>query len=156
MLTSFTITSVRRIWTSSLMQYHLTCQVPATRTATTPPLSSGTQDRDASRYNAGSNPPNQASGTHTRAAKQQAQILPPLRREAMPVSSRPSIGIGLGKSPPPTSATSRSSPATVPAMDPSRIHLVLGLLPSTFSTSPSVSHPGEEMKMMKPSLGSSM
>ena len=164
MLTSFTIASVRQIWTSSLMQYHLTCQVPATgmRTATTlvqihrspQVLKIGT--RTATTRAQIRQIKHQVLIDRTRAAKQQAQILPPLRREAMPVSSRPSIGVGLGKSPPPTSSTSRSSPATVPAMDPSRIHLVLGLLPSTFSTSPSISHPGEEMKMMKPSLGSSM
>ena len=37
MLMSFMITPVRRIWTSSPMQYHLTCQVPVIgmRTATT-------------------------------------------------------------------------------------------------------------------------
>ena len=146
MLTSFTITPVRRIWASSLMQYHLTCQVPATgmRTATTlvqihrspQVLKIGT--RTAITRAQIRQIKHQVSLDRTRAAKQQAQILPPLRREAMPVSSRPSIGIRLGKSPRPTSSTSKNSPATVQAMDPSRMHLVLGLLFSTFSTFPSI------------------
>ena len=108
-------------------------------------VSSHLSDRNADRYNAGPNPP-LSSGTRglidrMRGAKQQAQILPLLRQEAMPVSSRRSIGVRLEKSPPPTSSTSRN---------PNRIRLVLALLHLTSSTSPSISHPGEEMKMMKP------
>ena len=119
-----------------------------------PSLSSGTRGRDASRYNAAQirQIGHQVLVDRMRAAKQQAQIPPPLRQGAMPASSRRSIGVRLEKSPPPTSSTSRSSPATVPVMDPSRIHLVLALLPLTSSTS----LPGEETKMMKPSLGSLM
>ena len=106
---------------------------------------SGTRDRNVDRYNAGPNPP--LSSRDRNANRYNAGSNPPNRASGINRSD---------KSPPPTSSTSRSSPATVPAMDPNRTHLVLALLHLTSSTSPSISHPGEEMKMMKPFLGSLM
>ena len=98
------------------MQYHLTCQVPATgmRTATTlVQIHRSPQVLKVGTRTATTRAQIRQIKHQVLAAKQQAQILPPLRQEAMPVSSRPSIGIRLGKSPPPTSSTSRNSPATV-------------------------------------------
>ena len=116
-----------------------------------PPLSSGTRGRDANRYNAGSNPPNRASGINRSDAGRETAGPNPSS-----TSSRSHAGLFAAFNRRQTRKESAPSPATVPAMDPNRIHLVLALLHLTSSTSPSISHPGEEMKMMKPFLGSLM
>ena len=124
-----------------------------------PSLSSGTRGRDASRYNAGSNPPNRTSGTSrsdagretagpnpsSSSSRSHAGLFAAFNRRQTRKESAPDV-IDLEEQS--SHRTSDGSEQDTPGIG--------SILPLTSSTSPSISHPGEEMKMMKPSLGSLM